>query len=320
MYTVPKMSAVSVVVFCGIFVAGVSGQTPPVHAATPAAHPQAPVIHPRDFNSPEEAASALIAAASKNDAQDLTSILGTSGRGLMTSGNADQDREERQEFSQLAMRRNRIEHSTMDSTDAVLVVGDEDWPFPVPLVRAGQKWHFDPELGSVEIRARRIGADELDAIEICMGYVGAQEAYAMRNRAIGMAAYAQKIMSSPGGRDGLYQGGSSAGQELVPEGFAKADAALPGADRKPYHGYYFRVLKEQGPGAPGGNHKYLAGGAMIGGFALIAWPADYGVSGIHTFMVNQDGIVVEKDLGARTATVTPAITRYDPDETWTPVD
>ena len=307
---------------CGVAVCrSVGAQTPTVHTATPPARAQAPAIHPREFQSPEEAAGALIAAASKNDSQELTAILGTTGRGLLTSGNEAQDRREREEFSQLANHKHRVERSSMDDRMAVLIVGDEDWPFPVPLVRAGQRWSFDPESGSLEMRARRIGANELDAIEICMGYVGAQEAYAMQHRAgAGMAAYAQKIMSSPGGKDGLYQAGAAAGQELVPEGFAKADAALPRTERKPYHGYYYRVLKEQGAGAPGGDHKYLAGSAMIGGFALIAWPADYGVSGIHTFMVNHDGVVLEKDLGAGTATITTGITRYDPDESWMPVD
>lgn len=249
--------------------------------------------------------------------------MGTSGHGILTSGNTAQDQEEQQEFSQLAARKHHVEHSSMDSSAAVLLVGDDDWPFPVPLVRTGQQWHFDPELGSVEMRARRIGADELDAIEICMGYVGAQETYAEQKRsAAALPAYAQKIMSSPGAKDGLYQSGTAAGsgQELVPEGFAKADASLPATERKPYHGYYFRVLKEQGHDAPGGDHKYVAGGAMIGGFALIAWPADYGVTGIHTFIVSHDGQVFEKDFGPRTGTVTLTVTRYDPDESWTPVD
>ncbi len=299
-----------------------TAQTPTARPPKPAA-PQPPSIHARNFKSPDGAASALIDAASKNDTQELTTILGSSGHGILTSGNTAQDREERQEFSQLASRKHRVEHSSMDSTAAVLLVGDDDWPFPVPIVRTRQQWHFDPVLGSFEMRARRIGADELDAIEICMGYVGAQESYAEKmHSATALPAYAQKIMSSPGAKDGLYRAGTDAGsgEELVPEGFAKADASLPAAERKPYHGYYFRVLKEQGPDAPGGNHKYVAGNAMIGGFALIAWPADYGVTGIHTFIVSHDGQVFEKDLGPRTGTATLTITRYDPDESWTPVD
>jgi hypothetical protein len=193
----------------------------------------------------------------------------------------------------------------MSSKTAVLLVGNEDWPFPIPLTRTGPQWRFDPEAGAMEMRARKVGADELDAIEICKGYVGAQEAYAAQQMAgKGMVAYAQKITSSL----------------KVPEGFANADAGSAGGNRKPYHGYYFRVLKEQGPHAPGGAHRYVAGGAMIGGFGLIAWPAEYGVSGIHAFIVNQDGVVYEKDLGARTGTLVGAIVSYDPDDSWTLVD
>jgi hypothetical protein len=270
------------------------------------------------FDSPESAAKALIDAASKNDTSGLTAILGSAAQGLLTSGNASQDQAERQEFSRLASAKNHIEHSSMNSASAVLLVGNEDWPFPIPLVKTGQQWHFDPESGAVEMRARRIGGNELDAIEICFGYVTAQEAFARQRLAgTGAPVYAQKIMSTSGGKDGLYQPGGS--PELVPEGFALADATGGGA-KKPYHDYYFRVLKEQGPAAPGGAHKYVMGNNMIGGFALIAWPAEYGVTGIRTFIVNHDGQVFEKDLGPKTAALTSAIIKYDPDSSWTLVD
>jgi hypothetical protein len=280
---------------------------------------QTPGIHPKRFDSPDEAVKALIDAASKNDKSELTAILGSAAQGVLTSGDATQDQEERREFSRLASAKNHIEHSSMNSASAVLLIGDEDWPFPIPLVRTGQQWHFDPELGVVETRARRIGANELDAIEICMGYVSAQEEYAaQRPSGTGSSAYAQKIMSSPGGKDGLYQPGAA--QELVPEGLAMADAGSRDRERKPYHGYYFRVLKEQGPNAPGGAHRYIAGGAMIGGFALLAWPAEYGVTGIHTFIVSHDGDVFEKDFGPKTANITPPIVTYDPDSSWNAVN
>ena len=247
---------------------------------------------------------ALIDAASKDDSQALMVILGPSAKSILSSGNASQDKEERQEFSKLAAQKNHIEHSSMSAKMAILLVGNEDWPFPIPMARTGQQWHFDPEAGAMEMRARKIGADELDAIEICKGYVGAQQAYAARQASGKSAvAYSQKIT-------GLQ----------VPEGFAMADASSPGASRKPYHGYYFRVLKEQGLHAPGGIHKYVMGGAMIGGFGLIAWPAEYGVSGIHAFIVNQDGIVFEKDLGPRTGALAGVIASYDPDDSWTLVD
>lgn len=316
-----RMTTASITLFAAaltICPVAVVAQTAP--AAPAAKAPQAaPKIQPRAFASPDEAAKALIDAASRNDKTELTTILGSSARGILTSGSAAQDEVDRQEFAKLAAEKNHLEPSAIDRGTRILLVGNEDWPFPVPIVRTGQLWHFDPEMGAVEMQARRIGADELDAIEICLGYVSAQQTYSAQQLAgKGPQTYAAKIMSSPGGKDGLYQPGAS--QELVPEGFAMAAASAQGPGRKPYHGYYFRVLKEQGPNAPGGAHKYVAGGAMIGGFALIAWPATYGESGIHTFIVSHDGVVFEKDLGPRTATVAGQIVSYDPDSTWTAVD
>jgi hypothetical protein len=258
-------------------------------------------IQARTFDSPEQAASALIGAASKDGTRELTAILGSAAQGILTSGNAAQDTEERQEFSKLATTKNQVEHSSMDSTTAVLLVGAEGWPFPIPLARTGQKWSFDAARGAVELRARKIGGNELDAIEMCAAYVGAQEEYAaQKSSPAGVHAYAQSLMS-------LNQRKAASG-DLIPE------------DGKPYHGYYFRVIKEQGPNAPGGAHKYVAGGAMIGGFALVAWPAEYGATGIHTFIVNHDGEIYEKDFGPRTVTLTPSIARYDPDSSWTAVE
>jgi len=279
--------------------------------------PERKGIQPRTFDSPDAAAKALIDAAGKNDTKELTDVLGSASRGILTSGNAAQDQEERKEFARLASTKNHIDHSSMNSDAAILLVGDDDWPFPIPLIRTGQQWHFDPARGALELRARRIGANELDAIEICTGYVGAQQAYAAQTLSgKGPEAYAQKIMSSPGGHDGLYQPGAA--RELVPEGLAMAAASA--RDRKPYHGYYFRVLKEQGPNAPGGAHRFVAGGVMLGGFALLAWPAEYGVSGIHAFIVSHEGDVFEKDLGPRTSVAAGQIVSYDPDSSWTIVD
>ena len=276
-------------------------------------------IHPRMFDSPEAAVKALTDAVSNNDEQEMKAVLGSDAKGILTSGDAGQDREERQEFSTLASEKHRIAQSSMNSKTAVLLVGNEDWPFPVPLVLTGKQWHFDPGLGAIEGLARQIGTNELDAIEICSGYGGAQEEYAARNPAGKTArVYAQTIMSSPEGRNGLYQQGAT--QALVPEGFALADASTPHPGRKPYHGYFFRVLKAQGPDAPGGAHNYVAGGAMIGGFALIAWPAEYGVTGIHTFVISHDGEVFEKDFGPKTPALTQPIVSYDPDNSWTPVN
>jgi len=273
----------------------------------------------KTFDSPEAAVQALIDATSKNDTAELVAVLGSNGQGILTSGDAGQDQAERREFAQLASTRHRLEPSTMRAGTMILLVGEEAWPFPVPLVSVDQRWHFDPALGALEVRARRVGANELDAIEICAGYVEAQQAYAAQHRS-GAATmeYAKAIVSSPGQKNGLYQPGAS--PELVPQGFADAAMESPGRKAKPYHGYYFRVLTEQGPNAPGGPHKYVAGQFMIGGFALVAWPAQYGVTGVHTFIVNQDSAVYEKDLGPQTPSLAPALVRYDPDSSWTPVD
>lgn len=267
----------------------------------------------RTFASPDAAAQALIEAASNNDTAELGAILGSHAKGMLTAGDAARDQAERKEFARLASMRHRLEPSSMEKGVMILIVGDEGWPFPVPIVQVDQRWRFDPTLGSLEIRARRVGANELDVIEICTGYVEAQKAYAAEHGS-GAATmeYAKAI------RNGLYK--PSASRELVPERFAEAAVDGPGARPKPYHGYYFRVLTAQGPNAPGGAHNYLAGKYMIGGFGLIAWPAEYGVTGVHTFIVNQDGEVYEKDLGAMTATAAAAITKYDPDSSWQAVD
>jgi len=279
----------------------------------------------KTFDSPESAVQALITATSKNDSAELAAVLGSNGQGLLTSGDANRDQAERREFAQLANTRHRLERSTMRAGTMILVVGDQDWPFPVPLIQVDQRWRFDAGLGALEVRARRVGANELDAIEICAGYVEAQKAYAAERRSGSTTMdYAKNIVSSPGQKDGLYQPGTGAEPEalpqLVPQGFADAAVEPPGRKAKPYHGYYFRVLTAQGPNAPGGPHKYMAGKYMIGGFGLVAWPAEYGVTGVHTFIVNQDNTVYEKDLGAQTSTLAAAIARYDPDSSWTPVD
>lgn len=271
---------------------------------------------PEQFDSPDRAAQALIAAAAKNDTAQLAVILGSPAKGILTSGSAAQDASERLDFVRLASAHHHTVRSSMNDKMAVLLVGSEDWPFPVPMVRTGDKWHFDPQLGAVEMRARRIGSDELDAIAICAGYVTAQQEYAAMQAARnnGFATYAESILSPPGSRNGLYQ--PDGFRKLVPAAFAKADLNAPAAERKPYHGYYFKVLTQQGPKAPGGARNYIAHGAMIGGFALIAWPADYGVTGLRTFIVSDGGQIYQKDLGPNTDTVAPAITSYNPDGSW----
>lgn len=269
----------------------------------------------KTFDTPQAAADALIAAAADNNTAELEAILGPQGKTILTSGNPDQDKSERQEFASIAHNRHELQHDSMTSKRMILSIGNEDWPFPVPIVKEDNGWIFDTSMGAFSMRARRIGADELDAIEICAGYVGAQEAFSRRTDTHdeSVLQYAKRILSTPGHHDGLYWDGADA---LAPKGFAEASTEHP----KPYHGYYFRILTAQGANAPGGAHNYLAKDLMIGGFGLVAWPAQYGVTGIHTFIVSMDGIVYEKDLGRPVNSLNPPVTRYDPDKTWTPVN
>jgi hypothetical protein len=271
------------------------------------------------FDSPQAAVQALMDAADKNDTGQLTSLFGPNGKQLLTSGDPGKDKAEREQFAKLAAAKHELQPSTLNSNVMILTIGMDDWPFPLPIVQGNGKWRFDPAQGKIEMRARAIGANELDAIEICAGYVEAQQAYATQARdQHGMLEYASQIKSSAGKHDGLYWQGSGS---LVPEGFAAAESR-PGSSSKPkpYHGYYFRVLSSQGPDAPNGEHIYLSKDSMIGGFGLVAWPAEYGVSGIHTFIVNQDGVVHERDMGAPSSNLTPRVTRYNPDKSWLPVE
>jgi len=280
----------------------------------------APLIAQERFDSPEAAAQAVIDAVDNHDSARLLAIFGPRANGILTSGTPAQDRAEQAEFARLARARHRIESSPMHPNRAILAIGDEDWPFPVPMVRANGEWSFDASETPVEMLARRIGADELDAIEICHGYVEAQLKYASEDRdKDGMLKYAPRLMSTSGRHDGLYWEGAS--EPLVPEGFARAawDGALKG-QAKPYHGYYFRVLDGQGSNAPEGPHNYLVKGKLVGGFGLVAWPAEYGATGIHTFMVNQDGVVYQKDIAPAPGKPPLLITRFDPDHSWEPVE
>ncbi len=279
----------------------------------------APSIAQERFDSPEAAAQAVIDAADHHDSGRLAAIFGPQAKAILTSGKATQDRAEQDEFARLARTQHRIEISPISQNRAILAIGDEDWPFPVPLVKTNGKWSFDASGTPVEMRARRIGAHELDAIEICHGYVDAQLKYASEDREKdGMLEYALHLMSTPGRHDGLYWEGES--QPLVPHGLAQA--AWDGARKpaKPYHGYYFRVLVRQGPNASGGAHEYAVKDKLIGGFGLVAWPAEYGVTGIHTFIVNQDGVVYQKDIEPVSGQSAMPITRFDPDHSWQPVE
>jgi hypothetical protein len=285
-------------------VAAVSAWAPaPAAPQSKTAGSAVPRTPQKTFDSPEEATQALIDAASKGDTAALRLVLGSSAKGILTSGDPKQDESERQEFVKIAGEKHHLEKSSMNSHLMVLLIGDQDWPFPIPLLHEGDKWRFDPQRGAMEVRARQVGANELDAIQACAAYVGVQQAYAAKKRsAAGTVEYADTVAGSMGGSSD------------VPKEFAEAAGQHP---THPYHGYYFRVLKAQGPDAPGGAHQYVIGKSMIGGFALVAWPAQYGVTGIHSFIVNQEGAVYEKDRGAKSATPPPT---YDPGPTWKPVE
>jgi hypothetical protein len=272
----------------------------------------------RTFDSPKQAVDALVAAAAKNDVPALLAIMGPEGKPLVDSGDAVSDKNDRAKFVERAKQASHIEYEIADPDVAVLVIGNDDWPVPVPMVRSAGKWRFDAKSGAREILARRIGANELDAIALLRGYVEAQHEYASQiHDNSGMLQYAQRIISTPGKHDGLSWKNAD-GTHGGPMGDEIATAVAEGhSDKtKPYNGYYFRTLTAQGPSAPKGARSYVVKGAMIGGFALVAWPATYDVTGIQTLLVNQDGIVYQKDLGPETAKLGPAIQAYDPDKTW----
>jgi len=277
----------------------------------------APQAGSQTFATPQEAGAALLAAAEHNDTAALMKVLGAGSKDIVESGDPAEEKSSRAQFAERAHARMQVEIEPGNPDRAVLIVGPNDWPFPVSLFRQNGRWHFDAERGRIEILARRIGRHELAAIDVCRGYVEAQMEYAARDRnAAGMLQYAQKIASTPGKKDGLYSAGES--DNLVPKAFADAAAAMfaEGKKPEPYHGYYFRILKAQGPDAQGGAMDYVVKGQMIGGFAMVAYPAEYGVSGVKTFLVNHLGVVYEKDLGRATATLARQLTRFNPDKTW----
>ncbi len=272
----------------------------------------------RRFNSEQDAVEALVAATRSDQLQDLRQILGPAGARLIHSGDPVADRNGRARFVAAYEQAHRIETEGPDK--AVLIVGKEDWPLPIPLVRANGQWRFDTTAGQQEILKRRVGRNELSVLQVCRAYVQAQREYASAKTSPGLGPeYAQRFDSNPGTRDGLYWP-VEAGEPESPLGplVAQAQAAGYAGDGipRPYFGYYYRILTRQGANAPGGAKDYVVGGRMSGGFALLAYPAKYGDSGVMTFMVNDQGIVFEKNLGPRTAALAPAIDQYDPDETW----
>ncbi len=278
---------------------------------------------PETFATPQQAVDALVAAARKADPKGLLKIFGPAGRDLINSGDPVADKDADAGFVEHYGKRHQILLDT--ESKATLVLGDEEWPFPIPLVRHAGAWHFDAKSGAQEIVNRRIGRNELNAIEVCRSYVVAQRNYAMDGGDdLNRGDYARRFVSSPGHHDGLYwpmkpgEAESPIGLEMAAaraEGYGGSDQMAPG-ERQPYHGYFYKILERQGPAAPGGARNYLVDGHMAAGFALIAFPAKYGDSGVTTFIVNQDGIVYEKDLGRDTAALATAITQFNPDLSW----
>ena len=292
-------------------------------ALTAAAQPaQKPASGPRTFETPQQAADALIAAAVAFDVAALESIFGPEGRALIATGNPVQDKLEVEEFSARSRERSSVALDPTNGNRAILSVGNDGWPLPVPIVRKGGRWSFDAAAGRQEILHRRIGSNELDAIEVCRGFVEAQHEYALTKReASGVNQYARRIISTPGTQDGLaWQNPDGSWGGPVGEAIARAIQQGEVTRGEPYNGYHFKVLTGQGPAAPLGEMDFLVKGLMIGGFALVASPAEYGVTGVLTFMVSHDGVVYEKDLGADTPNAFRTMERFNPDKTWSPVD
>ena len=276
---------------------------------------------PKNFKSPEEAVKALIDAVRGDDTKELLVILGPAGKEIIFSGDEVADKTGRGRFIKAYEEMNRL--AKENDKRIILHVGNDDWPFPIPIVKVSENWRFDTQEGKEEILNRRIGRNELNAIRVCLAYVDAQREYALMNRnSGGLPEYAQKFVSEKGKRNGLYWEASE-GEEQSPLGPLMAKAVKEGYTgkksgdkRAPYHGYYYRILKSQGKDAPGGEYDYVVKGKMIGGFALIAYPAEYGNSGIMTFMVSHDGVVYEKNLGKDAEKIATAMKKFDPDKTW----
>jgi Protein of unknown function (DUF2950) len=270
----------------------------------------------KTFATPELAAQALIKAAESNDVPALLQLFGPEGKDLVTTADPVRDKEKIEEFVAKAREKNSV---NVNKTQATLLIGNDEWPVPVPIVKRQGTWSFDTKAGHDEILFRRIGSNELDAIRICRGFVDAQKQYASTvHDDSGVHQYAQKIISTPGKQDGLFwrnADGSAGGPvsevvaHAIEEGYSEKS-------RTPYHGYYFKVLKGQGPAAPLGELDYMVKGMMIGGFALVAVPAEYRVTGVKSFIVSHDGIVYEKDLGPDSVKLVKAMERYNPDRSW----
>lgn len=271
------------------------------------------------FSSPQAAVEMLIKATGDYDVPALMQLFGPAGEDFITSADPVRDKNASMAFADLARKKNEIKIDPSKKDRAILEVGDDDYPFPVPLVKKSGKWHFDSAAGRNEILYRRIGANELDAIQVCRGYVEAQRQYSLTvHDDSGVNQYAQRLISTPGKQDGLYwQNADGTPGGSVSEAVAKALAEGYTLEKNTaYHGYYFKILKGQGPDAPLGRLDYVIQDVMIGGFALVAVPAEYRVTGVKTFMVGPNGVVYEKDMGPDSLKIAKEMDLYNPDKTW----
>jgi hypothetical protein len=306
------------VMAAAIFTGHVQAAEPAAPAAEAKKKPAA--VKQKTYATPEEAVQDFVAAMKADDTKALHAILGAGARPLISSGDAVADKEGRARFVKAYDEANKLE--TSGEEKVVLSIGKDSWPMPIPIVKGAAGWRFDTKQGQEELLNRRIGRNEIFTMQAMLAYVDAQREYYLRNpQKDKLLSYAQRFVSTQGKRDGLYYP-TKEGEPQSPLGplfsGAKAEGYTKGEGGKPvpYHGYYYRILKGQGPDAKGGAYDYVAQGKMIGGFALIAWPATYGNSGVMTFIVNHDGAVYEKDLGPDTATAAQRITKYNPDKTW----
>src|SRR5215468_5913387 len=291
-------------------------------AAPPAKPDAASQTKQQEFDSAKEAADALIQVAANFDVAAAKEILGPDSQDLISSEDAVMDKSRAQAFAAKAKEKNSIEIDKKDPNRAILLVGNDDFPLPIPIVKLKGKWSFDTKVGRQEILKRRIGANELDAITICRGFVEAQNEYAQeKHDDAKVNQYAQRIISTPGKHDGLaWKNADGTWGGPVGETIAKAVAEGYSDKTQPYHGYFFKVLKAQGPAAPLGQMDFVVKGVMIGGFALAAAPAQYRVTGVKTFMVGSNGIVYQKDLGPGTLKTFASLDRFNPDKTWKPTE
>jgi hypothetical protein len=273
------------------------------------------------FDTPQKAADALVKAAEKFDVVALSHMFGSGGEGVVFSGEFAQDRKHAADFATEAHEKESVSVDPKTGNRAFILVGNEDWPFPVPIVKSGNKWFFDGKAGLQELLYRRIGANELDAIQVCHGYVEAQYEYAMQPReGYDVNQYAQRIVSTQGKQDGLaWQNADGTWGGPIGEKIAQAIEQGYTSSAGPYHGYFFKVLKGQGPDAPLGQMDFVVKDVMIGGFALVAAPAEYGVTGVKMFIVSHDGVVYEKDFGPKTLDEFLKMELFNPDKSWSSV-